>query len=178
MVRGDGWWRGGGCLRYVNSLPLQKKLCTALPLLFRSFSEDLVLAAFELMKGGASADKDGFLPEVYQQFPDVFVPHMFSTMQHFLRNGRVSDVWSVSVMTSIPKFAQASKAKDMRRIALQNAVMEWMSFVILLQLQDVFAQIIPPSQKGFMKGRQMLEHEPLLSLSSSQRLVLWAALKA
>ena len=61
-------------------------------------------------------------------------------------------------MPCIPKFAHASKAMDMRPIALQNAVMKWMSSVILLQLHDVFAQIIPPSEKGFMKGRQMLEH--------------------
>ena len=52
-----------------------------------------------------------------------------------------------------------SKHKNMHPIALQNAVMKWMSSVILLQLQDVFAQITPPTpKKGFMKGRQMLEH--------------------
>ena len=61
-------------------------------------------------------------------------------------------------MKCIPKFAQAAQAKDMRPIALQNAAMKWLSTVIWLQMQNVFPQIVPPSQKGFMRGRQMLEH--------------------
>ena len=47
---------------------------------------------------------------------------------------------------------------DMRSNVLHNAGMKWMSTTILLQLHDVFAQIIPPSQKLFMRGRHMLDH--------------------
>ena len=99
-----------------------------------------------------------FPSELYQRFPDVFVPYMFSALQHFLRNKRVSDAWSVSLMPCIPKFAQASKAKDVRSITLQNGVMKWMSPAMLLQVLDVFEQIIPPSQKGIMKGLRISGH--------------------
>ena len=73
--------------------------------------------------------------------------------------GGVPDAWTLSRMKCIPKFAQANQAKDMHAIALQkNVVMKWMSTTSLLQLHDVFAQIIPPSQKGFMRGRHKLDH--------------------
>ena len=61
----------------------------------------------------------------------------------------------MSLMKCILKFAQASQARDMRPIALQNTLMKWLSMVFLVQLRDVFAQIIPASQKGFMRGRHM-----------------------
>ena len=61
-------------------------------------------------------------------------------------------------MKCIPKLAQATQAWDMRPIVLQNTVMKWLSTVVLVQLRDVFARIIPTSQKGFMRGRHMLEH--------------------
>ena len=61
-------------------------------------------------------------------------------------------------MKCIPKFAQANQAKGMRPLALKNAVMKWMSTTILLQLHNVFAQIVPPSQQAFMRGRHMLDH--------------------
>ena len=72
--------------------------------------------------------------------------------------GGVPDAWTLSLMKCIPKFAQANHAKDMCPIALQNAVMKWMSTTILLHLHDVFARKIPSSQKGFMRGRHMLDH--------------------
>ena len=36
-------------------------------------------------------------------------------------------MWSISLLKCIPKFAQATQAKDMWPIALQNAIMKCMS---------------------------------------------------
>ena len=79
-------------------------------------------------------------------------------MADFLGSGCVPDNWAVSRMKCLPKFARASQARDMRPIALQNMVMKWLSTVVVAQLKVVFAQIIPGSQGGFMRGRHMLEH--------------------
>ena len=109
-------------------------------------------------QGGILGRGDGMPAELYQQLPSISVPRMEAAMGEFLNKGRVPDAWTVSLMKCIPKFAQASQARDMRPIALQNRAMKWLSAVVLVQLREVFAQIIPASQKGFMRGRHMVEH--------------------
>ena len=90
--------------------------------------------------------------------PGCVCPQNIAAMESFLQQGRVPDAWSLSLFNCIPNISMVVKAKDQRPIALQNAAMKWLSTVMLIRLQDIFAQIIPPSQKGFMPGRQMLDH--------------------
>ena len=79
-------------------------------------------------------------------------------MQLFLKRGGVPDSWGTSLLKCLPKFAGAEWPKDLRPIALQNACLKWISTTILLQVIDALQQIIPPEQKGFLPGRQMLDH--------------------
>ena len=60
-------------------------------------------------------------------------------------------------MKCLPKFAGA-RTKDLRPLALQNACLKWMSTVVLLQTVDALQQSIPPEQKGFLPGHQMVDH--------------------
>ena len=46
----------------------------------------------------------------------------------------------------------------MRPLALQNVLMKWVTTTIMVQLADVFPQIIPREQKGFVPGRHMIDH--------------------
>ena len=66
--------------------------------------------------------------------------------------------WPVSLMRCLPKFCGAEQPKDMRPIALQQVCLKWVTTTVMLQLSDVWPQVIPPCQKGFVPGRQMLDH--------------------
>ena len=61
--------------------------------------------------------------------------------------------WSITLLNCLPKFAEVERPVGTWPVALQNAVMKWLSMTVLVQLQDVFAQFIAPNQKGFLQGR-------------------------
>ena len=79
---------GGGdreeCRCYIDNLPLPGKVRTALPLLMKPLSVEVVEAALDSMEGGSSAGADGMPSELYQRFPAVFVPRMQLAMLYFL----------------------------------------------------------------------------------------------
>ena len=112
----------------------------------------MVTAALEELNGGSSAGVDGMPAELYQRFLSISVPRMEVAMGEFLNKGCVPDTWTASLMKYIPKFAQASQARDMRPIALQNTAMKWLSTVVLVQLTDVFCPNYPRQPKRFYAG--------------------------
>ena len=91
-----------------------------------------------------------------------FVGGMRSTMlwavQHCLSCGPHPPEWVVSLQTNIPKTPMADMLADMRPIALQNVTFKWLATCVLLQVQDALQIVVPAAQKGFMKGRRMLDH--------------------
>ena len=46
----------------------------------------------------------------------------------------------------------------MRPLALKNVLRKWVTTTIMVQLADVFPQIILREQKGFVRGRHMIDH--------------------
>ena len=146
------------CQRYLASLPIPEKVRRAMPLLFKELTGEVVRAALERMKRGSAPSMDGIPAELYQAYPEIFVPRLLEVMQLFLKRGGVLDSWGTSLLKCLPKFAGAERPKDLRPFALQNACLKWISTTILLQVIDALQQIIPPEQKGFLPGRQMLDH--------------------
>ena len=66
--------------------------------------------------------------------------------------------WTLSPLKCLPKFSGAQKTSDMRALALQNICMKCITTAIMIRPVDAFLQIIPLSQKGFVAGRQMMDH--------------------
>ena len=56
-------------------------------MLLMLLTEDVVQAALEILKGGASTGKDGMPGELYMQLSDGFVPRMLLVMERFLETG-------------------------------------------------------------------------------------------
>ena len=54
--------------------------------------------------------------------------------------------------------AGVPRSKDLRPLVLQNTCVKWITSIISLQLGDIVAQITPPQQKGFIRGRYMYDH--------------------
>ena len=79
-------------------------------------------------------------------------------MNLFLSNRDIPQHWSLALLNPIPKVAGVPHSKDLRPLVLQNTCLKWITGIISLQLSDVVAQITPPQQKGFIRGRFMYDH--------------------
>ena len=82
----EGW--GGTvaeCQQNLASLPIPDKVRRAMPLLFNELTEEVVQAALERMKRGSAPGMDGIPAELYQAYPEVFVPRLLEIMQLFLK---------------------------------------------------------------------------------------------
>ena len=88
-VMGGGTVTEADCWRYVNAFPIPAK---AVPLLMKPLDESVVLAALARLKGGSSPAKDGIPVELYQAFPEVFVPRVLQVRQQFLQMVRLQSI--------------------------------------------------------------------------------------
>ena len=79
-------------------------------------------------------------------------------IEQFLAGGSIPEDWPATILKCIPKSILAETPDKHWPLALQNTKVKWVSAVMQLQIQDVLQAITPSSQKGFVRGRQMVEH--------------------
>ena len=146
------------CTRYLESLPIPANVKRAAPLLFRQVSLPLVQEALRQMKPHSSPGLDGIQASVYQAMDDLFSEKMLVIMEQFLAGGAIPVDWTATILKCIPKSISAETPGKQPPLALQNTEPKWVSAIMLLQIQDVLQAITPSSQKGFLRGRQVVEH--------------------
>ena len=88
----------------------------------------------------------------------LFVPRMHAIIERSLDRGAAPEGWSTTILKCIPKSITSETAAKQRPLALLNYSIKWLTTVFLLQLSDAFQQVTPSAQKGFLPGRQMVEH--------------------
>ena len=79
-------------------------------------------------------------------------------IQTFLDKGEIPQEWSTAILTPIPKVSGTSRPDQMRPLVLQNSKLKWVTMTILLMIEDLLQHLVPPEQKAFIKGRQMVDH--------------------
>ena len=70
----------------------------------------------------------------------------------------VPESWGTAILTPIPKSSGTPTPNKLRQLVLQNVVLKWLSTIILCQLEDLLAHLVPPEQKAFLRGRKMIDH--------------------
>ena len=110
------------------------------------------------MKPHSLPSLDGIQASVYQAMDGLFSAKMVVIMEQFLAGGSVPEDWTATILKCIPKSISAETPDKQRPLALQNTKMKWVSAIMLLHIHDVLQAITPSSQKGFLRGRQMVEH--------------------
>lgn len=83
---------------------------------------------------------------------------MGELMDHVLQGAQLPETWTEGLVRVVPKVPGSLLVSDMRPICLQNMSIKWMTAIVLRQLEDFLAAVIPRSQKGCVKGRQMTDH--------------------
>ena len=105
------------CSRYLDSLPIPAKVHAAFLLLWKPLSEPLVQQALEKMKAHSSPGLDSAPASVYKRFADMFVTRMLSILESALESGTVSQSWSETILTCIPKSITTKMAAEQRLLA-------------------------------------------------------------
>ena len=126
--------------------------------LFKPLTLDLAHKALDSLQSHSSPGMDGFTIKIYKAFREYFGPKIVEVMGLFLVNGEIPQQWSLALLNPIPKVAAVPHSKDLHPLVLQNTCLKWITSIISLQLEDIVAQITPPQQKGFIRGRYMYDH--------------------
>ena len=146
------------CDRYLRSLPIPPRVQATLPPLWRPLTADLVWEALHKMRPCSSPGNDTAPAAVYQSMGPIFVPRMHAIIERSLHRGAAPEGWSTTILKYIPKSITSEMAAEQRTLALPDSSIKWLTTVFLLQVSDVFQQVTPAAQKGFLPGRQMVEH--------------------
>ena len=146
------------CDHYLRSLPIPPGVQAALPLLWRPLTEDLVRDALQKMRPCSLPGNDTVPAAVYQSMGPLFVLRMHAIIKGSLDGGAAPEGWSTTILKCIPKSITSETAAEQRPLALLNSSIKCLMTVFLLQLSDVFQQVTLAAQKGFLPGRQMVEH--------------------
>ena len=118
-----------------------------MPLLMKERTSTMVLEALAGLQPQSSAGSDGIHAAVYQRYASVFAPKMGELMDHVLQGAQLPEAWTEGLVRVVPKVPGSLLVSDMRPICLQNMLIKWMTAIVLRQLEDFFAAIIPKSQK-------------------------------
>ena len=101
---------------------------------------------------------EGVRAHFYQTLGETFLPQMHSTVQRIFDTGVIPPNWVVGFINSVPKVAQVPQVRQLRPTALQNVILNWFSNILLIMLEPCIDYLVPLSQKGSIRGRQIFEH--------------------
>lgn len=148
----------GACMEWLRRLRLPGRWRTLLPALIRPRTPEVMLEALSRMDPGSAPGEDGIWSRCYQMFPEFFVCRMEEIFQDLEGGTKLPEEWTVACIRVIPKKQGAVKPEEQRPIALQQCKLKWLMTIILVQVEDALAQIVPAEQKAYIRGRCMEDH--------------------
>ena len=146
------------CAAWLDRLPLPNRWKTLIPALLKPRSPEILAESLHRMDGSSAPGEDGIWASCYQTFSDFFVPRMDEVFGDLEGGTPLPKDWMVACVRPIPKKPGAVCPGDQRPIALQQCKTKWIMMTILVQVEDAMAQIVPPQQKAYLKGRRMEDH--------------------
>ena len=152
------------CAKWLERLSLPNRWKSLMPALLRPRTKEVLCESLQRMDGSSSPGEDGIWAACYQAFPEFFSQRLEEVFLDLEKGASLPNDWTVACIRPIPKKPGALKPEDQRPIALQQCKTKWLMMTILVQTEDVFAQIIPLQQKAYLKGRRMEDH--LISVMS------------
>ena len=86
----------------------------------------------------------GLVHNIYQKLHEFFSERMLEILQQAQEDGHFPEAWNKGPISCIPKIAGASTVEKLRPIALQQLKKKWFMRALLIQVEDILRQIIPP----------------------------------
>ncbi|CAL1352559.1 unnamed protein product [Linum trigynum] len=119
--------------------------------------EEIRAAAFSIGKGQAPGS-DGLTGGFFQAYWDIVGESVCRAALSFFRTGRLLQNFSHTIITLIPKVANAEFMRQMRPISLCQVFYKIISKVLTSRLAVVLPFVISDTQNGFIKGRDISDN--------------------
>ena len=81
---------------------------------------------------------------------------MYESLKHFLDTVTMPEIWTLGVVTMIPKTKAMQTADSLRPITLQTTRQKRLTNILLIQLEDVLLHCVPAQQTAFLRHRNIL----------------------
>lgn len=120
-------------------------------------SKEEVKADVFSMKTSSAPVPNGFGACFYQAHWDIVQHDVFDAVSQFFTQSWLTPNFNSNLVSLIPKFKGANKITDYRPIALTNFKFMIISKVLADRLEIVAPRICSILQKGFIKGRSILD---------------------
>ena len=134
------------CLQWLHSCGLPAQWRTLVPLPWKPCTDELVAAALRQMDPSSSPGDDGIRVGVYQAFSGFFVPHMVTAYGKIEHRG-IPESWVVALVRTLAKEPGSAAVESQRPIAFQKARLQWLTGMLLLQVEDALFQIVPQAKR-------------------------------
>lgn len=100
---------------------------------------------------------DGFGGGFYHTFWDIIGNDVFNSCLQFFIQGFIYQNLNSNVIVLIPKFKGADRVESFRPIALANFQFKVITKILADRLGIIASKVVSEQQRGFLKGRQILE---------------------
>jgi hypothetical protein len=114
--------------------------------------------AIAAMPKGKAPGSDGIPTEFFQELVEEISPTLLQAFSAMLRRGETSEWTNKGLITLIPKSGDHAKIGNWRPITLLGSLYKILAKTLARRLQDLFPNVIRPSQTGFVEGRSILDN--------------------
>ena len=115
----------------------------------------MLVAALQQMDPSSSPGDDGIQAALFQACLAFYGKHM--TLAYEIERRGLPPEWVTTLVCTLAKAGSAA-IQPRCPIAVQQARLECLIGILLLQLRDALFQIVPQAQSAYVKGRTMYDH--------------------
>ena len=142
----------------VSEPPPPPRFFLLCEMLFKDRSLPVAQAALDRLSTAGARVFDGIPASVLRVFSDLFCPRRLEEIKMYMNGGTPSYDLLMGLMYMISKTKNSVVVSHMRPICVGNTRLKWITTVLLIQVEDVLAHLVHPSQVGSIRGRQMQNH--------------------
>ena len=127
-------------------------------LLAAEFSDSDIQAAFLSLPKSKAPGPDGYPAEFFKANWSVVGREMIAAVKEFLSTGCLLQQWNSTIISLIPKKANANRMTEFRPISCCNTLYKVASKLLSNRLKAALPKLISSAQSAFVPGRLLVEN--------------------
>lgn len=122
------------------------------------FSDQEIQGAFLSLPKNKSPGPDGYPAEFFTGNWKSVGRDMIEAVKEFLTSGELLQQWNATILTLVPKKANANRLKEFRPISCCNTVYKVASKLLANRLKALLPSLVSNAQSAFVPGRLLVEN--------------------
>lgn len=119
----------------------------------REVTDDEICAAVFSIPDDKAPGPDGYSAHFFKMAWNIVGQFLMEAVKEFFQSGQILKQWNTTILTMIPKKAQAQNVGNFRPIACCNVIYKVISKILSNRLAAVLDGIVDKAQSTFIKGR-------------------------